>query len=262
MDNNDDGDDVPRGLRIYLSLSGFYLIAYSVCMILPLLNLFKLRRMEKIGVPTVFEVKSARSGFSRHMFVSKAAYYVTVILVPSTETTSSKEKEYVVGKEEYDEALSAGQITMLVDSCTGFAYPEKTVLTQGMYAEASLIGQKEINTATYHRASGRVVCLYVMRNVVCFVVFGVSGFFTLIHNVLLLVSSPMETWLVASATVGGILVVVAALMWLLIHWDATFVRLFPHLGNDLDARPQQQQELSMASSSPSPDAYCRMPRIV
>jgi hypothetical protein len=52
----------------------------------------------------------------------------------------------------------------------------------------------------------------------------------------------LDAWLVAAATVGGILVVVAALMWLLIHWDATFVRLFPHLGNDLDARPQQQQE--------------------
>jgi hypothetical protein len=132
-----------------------------------------------------------------------------------------------------------------------------------MFAEARLIGKKEINTATYHRASGRAMCLYVMRNGYIGVFVGVLGFSTLIPNVLLLVASPRETWLVAAATVGGILVVVAALMWLLIHWDATFVRLFPHLGNYLDARPQQQQELSMASSSPSPDgAYCRMPPIV
>jgi hypothetical protein len=221
---DDNGDDEANGIEIgVFLLLEFTLIAISVSLIVPLLNLYKWRRMEKCGVPTVFKVTSGRSGYSQHIFVgNKVAHYVTVVLVPTTGESTIKEKEYMVGKEEYDKALLAGQITMLVDSCTGFAYPEKTVNFEVIIEEASLTGQMPIiringrcGMVTYHRAahSGCAMCLYVMRNVVFSVVSGVSGFSTLIPNVLLLVASPIETWLVAAATVGGILVLVAALMW-------------------------------------------------
>jgi hypothetical protein len=269
---DDNGDDEANGIEIgVFLLLGFYLIAVCVCYIVPLLNLYKWRRMEKCGVPTVFKVTSGRSGYSQHVFVwNEVPHYVTVVLVPTTGESTIKEKEYMVGKEEYDEALLAGQITMLVDSCTGFAYPEKTVLTQVIIEEARLTGQiteqqyldlqrgaHTLNTATYHRASGRAICLYVMRNASMGVFCGVFG---LIPSVLLLVASPMETWLVAAATVGGIVVVVAALMWLLqILLNGILIRSYPE---ECRARSLQQQEVIVMASSPSPDnAYSRMPPI-
>jgi hypothetical protein len=277
MDN--DGEDEANGIEIgVFLLLGFTLIAGCVCYIVPLLNLYKWRRMEKIGVPTVFKVTSGRSGYSHNMFVgNKVAHYVTVVLVPTTGESTIKEKEYMVGKEEYDEALLAGQITMLVDSCTGFAYPEKTVLTQVIIEEARLTGQiteqkyllhqissdTTLNTATYHRASGCAICLYVMRNGYMGVFVGVLGFSTLIPNVLLLVASPRETWLVAAATVGGILVVVAALKWLFqILWNGTLIRSFRYPEEYRARSPQQQEVPIVMASSPSPDnAYSRMPPI-